>query len=118
LHRCGNANQGAGCFRAWRASALVTASRARIAEITTLIRKLESDLEVEFARRQLDGVISYVREIAARTEQYWCPIKHARRVVGVHDRYSKFADYGDAVSYQAELAALRKELNLQRESGA
>lgn len=63
-----------------------------------------------------NGVISYVRELAARTEQYWCPIKHAKRVLGAHDRYSKFADYGDAVSYQAELAALRKELNLLRES--
>jgi hypothetical protein len=30
------------------------------------------------------GVISYTREIIARTEQYWCPIKHARRVVGSH----------------------------------
>jgi hypothetical protein len=25
-----------------------------------------------------NGVVSYVREVAARTEQYWCPIKHAR----------------------------------------
>jgi hypothetical protein len=63
-----------------------------------------------------NGVISYVREIAARTEQYWCPIKHARRVVGAHERYSKFADYGDGAAYQAELAALRSELNLMRKS--
>jgi hypothetical protein len=26
-----------------------------------------------------NGLIAYVREIAGRTEQYWCPIKHARR---------------------------------------
>jgi hypothetical protein len=61
-----------------------------------------------------NGVISYVREIAARTEQYWCPIKHARRIVGAHDRYSKFADYGDAAAYHKELEALRSELNPQR----
>ncbi len=63
-----------------------------------------------------NGLISYVREIAARTEQYWCPIKHARRIVGAHERYSKFADYGDGAAYQTELAALRKELNQLRES--
>ncbi|MDE3114055.1 MAG: hypothetical protein KGL26_00510, partial [Pseudomonadota bacterium] len=26
-----------------------------------------------------NGVIAYAREIAGRTELYWCPIKHARR---------------------------------------
>jgi len=24
-----------------------------------------------------NGVLSFAREVAARTEQYWCPIKHA-----------------------------------------
>jgi hypothetical protein len=61
-----------------------------------------------------NGVISFVREIAARTEQYWCPIKHARRIVGAHERYSRFSDYGDAAAYHAELAALRRELSEQR----
>jgi hypothetical protein len=28
----------------------------------------------------VNGLLSYVREVSARTEQYWCPIKHARRV--------------------------------------
>ena len=27
-----------------------------------------------------NGVISYAREVASRTEQYWCPIKHAHKV--------------------------------------
>ena len=30
-----------------------------------------------------NGLIAYVREIAGRTEQYWCPIKHARRALGL-----------------------------------
>lgn len=47
-----------------------------------------------------NGVIGYVREISARTEQYWCPIKHARRIVGAHALYSSFADYGDAEAYK------------------
>ncbi|MGE3870863.1 MAG: hypothetical protein AB7F51_15280 [Pseudorhodoplanes sp.] len=55
-------------------------------------------------------LIAWVREIAARTEQYWCPIKHARRVVGSHPRYAMFDDYGDAESYQKRAAELRKAL--------
>ena len=57
-----------------------------------------------------NGLIGYAREIAARTEQYWCPIKHARRVIGTHERYVLFGDFGDAEEYQAELAKLRKAL--------
>jgi hypothetical protein len=47
------------------------------------------------------GLIAYVREIAGRTEQYWCPIKHARRVIGAHPRYAQFQDYGDAAAFRA-----------------
>ena len=57
-----------------------------------------------------NGLIAYTREIAARTEQYWCPIKHARRVIGTHARYALFDDYGDAENYQAQLAKLRQAL--------
>jgi len=57
-----------------------------------------------------NGVISYVREIAARTEQYWCPIKHSRRILGTHERYHAFADYGDGAAYEQELAKLRQQL--------
>jgi hypothetical protein len=63
-----------------------------------------------------NGVISYAREIAARTEQYWCPIKHSRRVLGAHERYHAFADYGDAAAYASVLANLRKELQAATES--
>ena len=57
-----------------------------------------------------NGLIAYVREIASRTEQYWCPIKHAKRLVGAHTRYALFEDYGDAESYQRRLAELRQAL--------
>ena len=57
-----------------------------------------------------NGLIAYVREIASRTEQYWCPIKHARRVIAAHDHYAAFLDYGDAEAYRRELPALRQEL--------
>lgn len=57
-----------------------------------------------------NGVVAYAREIIARTEQYWCPIKHARRVVGSHRRYNKFVSYGDADNYKPQLLKLRDEL--------
>ncbi len=56
-----------------------------------------------------NGVIAYAREIAARTEQYWCPIKHARRVKSVHSRYKKFFDYGDAARYREQIETLRRD---------
>ncbi len=58
----------------------------------------------------VNGVIGYTREVAARTEQYWCPIKHARRFEGPHARYGAFPDYGDAQGYRSTLPALRKSL--------
>jgi hypothetical protein len=59
----------------------------------------------------VNGVIAYVREIASRTGQYWCPIKHARRVLGAHPRYAAFEEYGDGVHYQARLRTLRVALS-------
>jgi hypothetical protein len=56
------------------------------------------------------GLIAYVYEIVARTEQYFCPIKHARRVLGTHSRYRRFLDYGEAVDYAARLEAFRVAL--------
>jgi hypothetical protein len=56
-----------------------------------------------------NGLISYVREIAARTESYWCPIKHSRRVKGTHDLHAGFVDYGDAQAWRDRLDALRRQ---------
>ncbi|NTV69675.1 MAG: hypothetical protein HGA71_05950 [Azonexaceae bacterium] len=56
-----------------------------------------------------NGVAAYTREVAARTEQYWCPIKHARRVKAAHERYPNFFDFGDAEAYQQGLARLRRQ---------
>jgi hypothetical protein len=58
----------------------------------------------------VNGLIAYVREIASRTEQYWCPIKHARRVSGSHSRYAQFLDFGEAEDFEAKLAELREQL--------
>ncbi len=61
-----------------------------------------------------NGVIAYAREIAARTEQYWCPIKHGDAPAGVHDRYESFADFGDAAGYEARAERLREALRTGR----
>ena len=58
-----------------------------------------------------NALIADAREIVARTEQYWCPIKHTRRMRDSHDRYPNFFDYGDAERYRAELERLREALS-------
>lgn len=54
-----------------------------------------------------NGLIAYAREVIARTEQFWCPIKHAVRVKGLHDREQRFLDYGDAEAWRNELQKVR-----------
>lgn len=56
-----------------------------------------------------NGLIQYAHEITSRTEQYWCPIKHARRSLGEHKRVMKFFDYGDVASYRQHFKTLRKD---------
>lgn len=58
-----------------------------------------------------NGVIGYSREIAARTEQYWCPIKHARRVRGIHSRYKNFLNFGDAEGYRDRIETVRRDFS-------
>lgn len=57
-----------------------------------------------------NGVIAYAREAASRSEQYWCPIRHALRVRAPHQRYRRFVDYGDAEGFRARLDELRDEV--------
>ena len=56
-----------------------------------------------------NGLLAYVVEIAGRTEQHWCPIKHARRVKHAHDRYSHFLPYGDASAYRERIDKVRDD---------
>ena len=53
------------------------------------------------------GLIAYVAEIVARTEEYFCPIKHARRMLGTQARYARFLDFGDAADYEKRLEEYR-----------
>ncbi|MEZ5996447.1 MAG: hypothetical protein R3C25_11940 [Hyphomonadaceae bacterium] len=64
----------------------------------------------------VNGVIAYVREVGSRTEQYWCPIKHARRVLGAHARYAGFEEFGDGERYHEQLKRLRASLRDEPEA--
>jgi hypothetical protein len=48
-----------------------------------------------------NGLLAYIAEIAARTEQRFCPIKHAHSPAQLHSRYPHFLPYGDAQAYRA-----------------
>jgi len=56
-----------------------------------------------------NGLCAYVTEIAARTEQHWCPIKHARRLRAPHSRYTQFFDYGNADLYRRQIETVRND---------
>lgn len=73
------------------------------------VEKLNCDFCAYF-----NGSIAFAREIASRTEQYWCPVRHAMAIKGAHKRYDKFAEFGDAEVYRAKLNQLRKELQSEK----
>lgn len=56
-----------------------------------------------------NGLSAFFREVTGRTEQYWCPIKHARRIRDAHGRYPRFFEYGDVEAYRKGLERIRKE---------
>ena len=55
-----------------------------------------------------NGLMLYASAIAGRTELYFCPIKHAKKVVSQHKYYNEFLSYGDEEDYQNKLKELRK----------
>ncbi len=61
-----------------------------------------------------NGLVAYATEILARTEEYFCPIKHARKILGTHAHYSRFLEYGDAADYEARLEKFRVGLGKKK----
>ena len=55
-----------------------------------------------------NGLLALISEVAARTERYFCPIRHARPVLHEHSQYGKFLPYGDARAYRAESDAISR----------
>lgn len=60
------------------------------------------------------GMLGYALEITARTEQYFCPIKHAQKILSTHSRYERFLNYGEADQLHEKIEALRSELARER----
>ena len=54
-----------------------------------------------------NGLLAYVVELAARTEQHFCPIKHDAEVLAPHSRYPHFLPYGDARAYRNHIDKVR-----------
>ena len=63
-----------------------------------------------------NGLLAYAREIAARTELFWCPIKHASRVLDKHSQYNKFIEYDDAEGYKELLTKFEQEFDTKAEA--
>ena len=59
-----------------------------------------------------NAVAAYVKEIIARTELFWCPIKHASRIASPHSRYAQFFDYGAAEDYRQHFNEVRKDYSM------
>ncbi len=64
------------------------------------------------------GMLAYTSEIIARTEQYFCPIKHANKVVSAHSRYECFLDYGDGEEFHRKLEEFRTSLAREKDAKA
>ncbi len=101
------------CFPVWgiarvRRSDYVVIDRHHLAYLNG-VQKLNC-LYCEYA----NGLIAFVREVASRSEQYWCPIKHAKHIKKPHERYRQFLDYGDAEGFRDRLGGFRDQLRKSR----
>lgn len=56
-----------------------------------------------------NGVVAYVAEITARTEQHWCPIQHAHQPRSPHSRYGRFLGFGDVTAYREHVEEVRRD---------
>lgn len=55
-------------------------------------------------------MLACTSEILSRTEQYFCPIKRACKVLASHSRYDDFLDYGDRQDFHRKLEEFRTAL--------
>ncbi len=65
----------------------------------------------------VNGVFGLAREIAARTEQYWCPIRHARTPADPHRLYDAFVPHGDAGAFASLTARQWRQRQVRRTAG-
>jgi hypothetical protein len=56
----------------------------------------------------VNWLFAYAVEIWWRTEKYWCPIKHAKKLAWWHKLEKEFADYWDVVWFTEALKKRKK----------
>jgi hypothetical protein len=100
------------CFRAYRIPRVRRADHIHIDRGQLAYLNWVEALNCRYCS-YANGVVAYVREIASRTEQYWCPIKHALKISDPHQRYYQFLEYGDAEGYRGRLEQLREALRTE-----
>lgn len=54
-----------------------------------------------------NGLLAYVREVAGRTEYYWCPIKHASHLPDRHEQYQNFLEFGDGEAWDEKFIEMK-----------
>lgn len=61
-----------------------------------------------------NGLLANAHEITSRTGQYWCPIKHGRKLLGEHFRCDRSVNYGDSQNFHTRLEELRSALHKEK----
>jgi len=57
-----------------------------------------------------NGIIAFASEVASRTEIYFCPIRHKKKISYRHKYYQYFVEYGDDKAYKENLEKLREKI--------
>jgi len=105
------------CFRLWRVAPVGRSSHLILDRHKLAYLNGPQKLNCLYCG-YANGVLAYAREIAGRTEQYWCPIKHAIDPPTPHARYAAFIDYKDAAGFSARAPALRAAIRAPRRTDA
>lgn len=94
------------CFRLWRIPAVRRSAHLILDRHMLAYLNGQQKLNCLYCS-YANGVLAYAVEIASRTEQYWCPIKHATDPVAPHPRYAAFIDYADSQGFKTRMSDLR-----------
>jgi len=98
------------CFSAWKVPKVDRVSYLRFDRTKLPYLNWHQRLNCHYCS-YANGLAAYFREIAARTEQYWCPIRHDADPPAPHSRYHRFIPYGDAESFRRRHESVRADFS-------
>jgi len=78
----------------------------RIQQVLTQMAALEDELRDALHEQETRMLF----EIKGRRVEFEHTIKQAHRIIGIHSRYRRFLDYGEAADYAARVEAFRVAL--------